>query len=425
MNRLFINLYVVIVCGLFAINFVSEQIWLLYVNDNNDILEKQRFIELIPKVISPSQKDIQLVSASLNAPVTVLPLSDVAWLNEQRNQLLLGRAVVQFDEQENAVFYVKILNEYRMYQIGPFVNNQNLLNNSFVKWSILGFSYLLLAGIIAIWIRPLWRDLNQLNMMAASIADGEHEVKLHMHSASPINHVVITFHQMSHRIKRLLDDQKHLVNAVSHELRTPLSRLKFALAILPASSDENNSKAIGEMNEDIKEVETLVDEMLGYARLENVNQSIDKVPINLSELVNEQLNKLVFTKPISITKNISSSIMVTCNQKLIERAVQNILINALRYANSHIRLSLVIESKTLLLSIEEDGIGIADSEVDKVFEPFYRLASQANNSQSSSGAGVGLGLAIVKRICDWHFAVCKVEKSSLGGCKFILCFPYK
>lgn len=420
MNRLFINLYVVIICGLLVINLVSEQLWSLYANESDEIVKSQHFIELLPHLISPSEHEIELVSSSLKVPVSVIPISDVAWLDEQLNQLNLGHSVAQYNEQDDVVFYVKVANETRLYQIGPFVNHQISSADVYIKWIILAFSYLLLAGVVAIWIKPLWRDLHQLNTMAAAIADGEHEVKLIPHSISPINHIVLTFHQMAHRIKRLLSDQKHLVNAVSHELRTPLSRLRFALALLPAE----DKLAVKEMEKDIKEIETLIDEMLGYARLENVNQQIEKSSVDLSTLVNQQLSKLVFVRPLNISKNIPTSLLYVCNAKLIERVIQNLLVNATRYANNTINISLETDTKKLHLVIEDDGVGIAENEVSKVFKPFYRLESLSDNSETSSGAGFGLGLAIVKRICDWHLATCKVERSSLGGCKFILSFPY-
>ncbi|WP_076418052.1 ATP-binding protein [Colwellia sp. UCD-KL20] len=420
MNRLFINLYVVIICGLLAINLVSEKLWSFYANESDEIVKSQHFIELLPHLISPSERDIQLVSSSLKVPVSVISISDVAWLDEQLNQLNLGHSVAQYNEQDDVVFYAKVANQERLYQIGPFVNQQISSADVYIKWIILAFSYLLLAGVVAIWIKPLWRDLHQLNAMAAAIADGEHEVKLVPHSISPINHIVLTFYQMAHRIKRLLSDQKHLVNAVSHELRTPLSRLRFALALLPAE----DKLAVKEMEKDIKEIETLIDEMLGYARLENVNQQIEKSSVDLSALVNQQLSKLVFVRSLNIRKNIPTSLFYVCNAKLIERVIQNLLVNATRYANNTINISLETDTTKLHLVIEDDGVGIAENEASKVFKPFYRLESLSDNSETSSGAGFGLGLAIVKRICDWHLAICKVERSSLGGCKFILSFPY-
>jgi len=418
-NRLFIHLYIVIICGLLAINFVSEKIWSFYANENDEIVNSQQFIELLPKIISPSTAEIQLVASALQVPIKIIPISAVAWLDEQLQQLNVGQSVVQYNEDDDVVFYVKVLNENNMYQIGPFIHHQITPATTHVKWLILIISYLLLAGIIAVWIKPLWRDLHQLNQMAAAIADGEHELKLTTHSISPINQVVITFHQMAHRINRLLSDQKHLVNAVSHELRTPLSRIRFALALLPAE----NKNAVKEMEKDIKEIEVLVDEMLGYARLENVNQHIDKTSVNLSQLIEQQLGKLVMLKPLNINKIIPQELLYQCNSQLIERAIQNLLVNAVKYAENTIQISLVVDAGQIHLSIEDDGIGIAENDEDKIFEPFYRLESLNTKKLSSSGTGFGLGLAIVKRICDWHFATCKVEKSVLGGCNFTLSFP--
>jgi len=422
LKRLFLSLYVFIVCGLFAINLISELIWeQITVDDTEQVAQTKKVVELLPKLITHQQRDLQHISDALQVPVTVHSLYDFAWLEEQLIELNTGRSVVIFNDADRPVFYVKIPNELNVYQLGPFSPNEPPPNQAVYKWLVLGFSYLLLAAVIAFWIRPLWRDLTQLKSMAHAIAQGNLDVTSKRVSKSPIHHVVTTFHQMSRRVKRLLDDQTHLVNAVSHELRTPLSRLRFALAIVPTS----DANAVKEMGSDIKEIETLVDEMLGYARLENVNQSIECEMVDLSDVVTNQVNKLAQHQQIEFVKNIPENCHYQCNQKLIDRALQNLLTNAVRYAFTKVTISLVVkDNNNIQLIVEDDGIGISESEYSQVFKPFYRLNDQSSQfkENTSTKGGVGLGLAIVQRICDWHNAKYWVEKSNLGGCKFVLSF---
>lgn len=429
MTRLFVSLYALIVCGLLTINFISERVWKSVVEKNTqDFYQTQQVIESLPQLISLSTQSNSFQNTA-NVPLSVHDLNDFFWLDEQITLLNAGKSVVMFNELENPIFYIKIPNENKVYQFGPFIQQQGSQSLAVYKWIILSVSYLLLAAIIAIWLKPLWRDLSQLNSMALSISDGNLDISPNVTTQSPINHVVVTFHHMSRRIKRLLEDQKHLVNAVSHELRTPLSRLRFALAVAPNKNDQ----ATKDMESDIKEIENLVDEMLGYARLENVNQSIEFTQVNLTEIVASQISKLTDSSLVHVNADIHQQHFLICNQKLIERALQNLLTNAMRYANSQVLVSIVEGKSTLNISVQDDGAGIEEHELKHVFEPFYRANESSGktnsgsviNTNTSSSGGFGLGLAIVRRICDWHRGKCWVEKSELGGCKFVLSFPLK
>jgi signal transduction histidine kinase len=406
-----------------AINYLSEKVWSSLVdNDSEVIVQLKQVIETLPGIIiqgHPLELTVSQKITDRQVAVETFSIDDIAWLPEQRTALDNGHSVVIFDENETPTFFIKAVEQQYVYQFGPLLQNEQSSVHIIYKWILLLLSYVLLAGVIAFWIRPIWRDLNQLNYMATTIADGDLDLQPTKGSESPINHVVLTFQQMSLRIKRLLDDQKHLVNAVSHELRTPLSRLRFALAMLPEECEDAKTG----METDVKEIESLIDEMLGYARLENLNQPIERKSIDLVSLVQSQLKKLTPVQPIKLNFTAHDPFIFNCNRKLVERALQNLLTNAMRYAKSKVNISIYITESHANILVEDDGFGISKNEFSKVFSPFYRLESETEYHQASSGGGFGLGLAIVKRICDWHAAVCEVEKSDLGGCKFTLSFP--
>ena len=105
-----------------------------------------------------------------------------------------------------------------------------------------------------------------------------------------------------------------------------------------------------------------------------------------------------------------------CHGSLIERACQNLITNAVRYAKNQVVVSAKIENEQLIITVSDDGNGISKEDRDKIFKPFTRV----NKSRNKNDGGFGLGLAIVKRIIDLHHGQCHVEPSSLGGCEFIL-----
>lgn len=428
MNRLFINLYLVIILGLLSINWLSEQLWQQFVESKYAGNQQWHHLEQVTKILpllqgqkSQSKESIiSELSKALDVPIKTAPMSDFNWLTEQKEKLILGEVLRNYDEQDNVIFYVKFFKSSTIYQVGPF--NQNiLLENPYqhFKWLFLCVSYLLLGGVIGLWTRPLWRDLTQLNNMASEIANGNLEVNFYTNKHSPIKQIVITFKDMAHRIIRLLSDQKQLVNAVSHELRTPLSRLRFSLAMLDGANEEQRK----DMEQDVGEIEALIDEMLSYARLENINKDIKKSSVDLTSLIANQRDKLVRLSNLTIKWKMPEPCFYHCNEHLLERAIQNLSTNALRYAKGCIEISLVITKHHVKIIIEDDGQGIDEQDQDKIFEPFFRSESHRNRDQNQQKGGYGLGLAIVQRICEWHKASCKLSRSKLGGCKFIIELP--
>ena len=428
MNRLFVNLYLVIILGLLSINWLSEQLWQQLIESEDSESQQLHHLEQVAKILPLLQEQqseskesiISKLSKSLDVQIEAFPMSDFYWLEDQKEKLMSGQVLRNYNEQNNVIFYVKFLESASVFQLGPFNQHASLETPyQHFKWLFLFVSYLLLGGVIGLWTRPLWRDLKQLNNMASEIANGKLDVTVYANKHSPIQQIVITFKDMAHRIIRLLSDQKQLVNAVSHELRTPLSRLRFSLAMLEGANEEQCK----EMVQDVSEIEALIDEMLGYARLENINQDIKKSSVELTSLISSQINKLVRISNISISWKKPEPCYYNCNEHLLERAIQNLSTNALRYAKGNIEISLVNTTHNIKIIIEDDGQGINEEDRDKIFEPFFRSESHRNRTENQHKGGYGLGLAIVQRICDWHKATCTLSTSKLGGCKFIINLP--
>jgi len=418
----------VIIVGLLSINWLSEQLWQQFVEPENSESQQWHHLEKVAKILpllngvkSQSKESIiSNLSKALDVPIKTALMSDFSWLKEQEKKLMAGEVVLNYDEQDNVIFYVKFLKNPNVYQLGPFSRNVQLETRfQNLKWLFLCFSYLLLAGVIALWTRPLWRDLKQLTNMASEIANGKLDVAVYANKHSPINQIVITFKDMAHRIIRLLSDQKQLVNAVSHELRTPLTRLRFSLAMLEGANEEQCK----DMEQDVSEIEALIDEMLSYARLENINQDIKKTSVELTSLITNQINKLVRISDLTIRWEKPAPCFYNCNEHLLERAIQNLSTNALRYAKGNIEISLVTTQRYVKIIVEDDGQGISEQDREKIFEPFFRLESHRNRTENQQKGGYGLGLAIVQRICEWHKASCTLSDSKLGGCRFIIDLP--
>lgn len=428
MLRLFVSLYLAVVLGLLTINWISETLWLYlsqHVNtassSHNKTTLPTQFIptelthtlalaKSLPVLIQGDEQKRDLFEQQTDIELTFFSENDIAWLPDQKALLQQGEPLITYNHQEQWVIYIKSAQDQRIYQLGPLVTPSN--DQPYLKYLIFVISYLLLAAFLALWTRPIWTDLLKLKNMAEKITLGDLEVSQKVNIGSPTAIVVQTFIDMASRITRLIAEQQQLVNAVSHELRTPLSRLRFSLAMMKNIDAEQ----LSDINKDVQEMENLIDEMLGYARIESISQSLHKSNVNMSELLFHQVDKQQRATKKTLTLVVEDDLYFHCHGSLIERACQNLITNAVRYAQAQVVIGATIVDEQLVITVSDDGSGIAAEDKEHIFNPFTRI----NKSRNKKDGGFGLGLAIVKRIVDLHQGQCSVESSSLGGCKFII-----
>ncbi|MCJ8319060.1 MAG: ATP-binding protein [Colwellia sp.] len=414
MIKLFISLYLAVVIGLLSINCGSELLW-LSLNDDNNQSDFQHVVKLakgLPSLIQNKPDHINRFIQDTGLLLSVIQLEDISWLKTQEQKLLQGEIVINYNNEDQAMLYVKSPENNTVYQLQLSENKS--VNNNGLKYFILTISYLFLAAFIALWTRPIWRDLLKLKQMANHITAGNLEVACTINKRSPTAVVVQTFQDMANRITRLLSEQTQLVNAVSHELRTPLSRLRFSLAVM----NKENAKQVEDITQDVQEMESLIEEMLNYSRIETLEQDNSKTKVNISELLFNQVEKQ--QRSTNQTLKLTNTIQIdcVCNGHLIERAIQNLITNAIRYSKQVVEITSFIKDNKVVISVSDDGSGIDEQDSENIFKAFTRLDKSRNKHQG----GFGLGLAIVKRIMDWHNGSCTIEKSPLGGAKFSLIF---
>lgn len=413
MARLFISLYLVIIVGLHAINWGSETLWHKINNEESkSLLQQKQLLKVLAQHIDVNPDTL----SAMDQKLTLLAFNDVAWLPEQAQALQRGEVITLYDSNQHLFLVVGLKNNSDLLQIGPIAPIQYPIFN---KMLVLGLSYVLLAIVIAMWTRPIWRDLQQLTSLAQQINNHSHSSPLQplVKSRSPIAPIVNSVNFMIMRIQGLIDEQKHLINALSHELRTPLSRMRFSVAML-ASSDNNQQQ---EINQDLGEIEHLVDEMLSYSRIEHLASKQAFSNVEIHQLLQNQIEKHQRTSSKQLNLSVSEPIVCFCNGDLLERACQNLITNALRYAKQCVNVSAVRLEDKLVITVEDDGKGIPEKARETLFEPFKRLDKSRNKSQG----GYGLGLAIVYKVCQWHQGNCAISDSALGGAKFTIKVPLK
>jgi two-component system sensor histidine kinase RstB len=310
-------------------------------------------------------------------------------------------------------------------EVGPIQQMNPYPTELLVLIGALGLS---LTGLILyLLVRRLERRLQALEDAAALIASGRLEARAPTQGVDSVGRLAATFNAMAEQLQRLLNVQREMVRAVSHELRTPVARLRFGLEMIgDAHSDEARRKYMEGMDGDIQELDKLVDEMLVYARLEQGSPELNYQVVDLRCLLDQVIEELAPLRAhIRVERGQchdapDGGALVEAEPRYLHRALQNLLSNAMRHAESRVRLTYRIGHKRCRIDVEDDGPGVPEEAWERVFTPFLRL----DDSRTRASGGHGLGLSIVRRIIYWHAGRAHVGRSaSLGGAQFSLVWP--
>lgn len=398
MSRLFLHFYLFISLVLIGVGWTVERLWQETQNQVPawvlliaDSLAAQLSAEALPQAKLPSA-----------LPATLLPSGSIEWSNAELKQLEAGQVVPLFTEDE-VFFYA--MQQGDLWQLGPANLADSTVPSYWFSLLFLG----LLAVAVWLWLWPVARDIQVLRLQLsnpASVAT--------VPARSFIAPIATSFEQMRQQIQRLLGLQREMTQAVSHELRTPLARLSFALELSALAEDEKQL-----MLNDVKELEQLVDEMLDYARLESAQPQLKIQQVDLVELLQNLVEKLSPLPGAAIELDVVTRCTYSCDGHYLERAVQNLLVNAKRYARDKVVLTLQAKEGFVEVLVEDDGPGIAPEQRAEILKPFVRL----DQSRQKGFGGFGLGLAIVCRVLEWHNATIEVEQSVWRGAAFRIKLP--
>ncbi len=347
----------------------------------------------------------------------------------QRQQLREGQTVLQFNNNAQNLSTLQVVaaipDESDYLVMGP-VNLFDFL--PFHLFIVCGVVAIIVMGFTSyVLVRPLLVRLKRLEETAVKIRRDDLSARVTVDSHDALGRLASTFNDMAEHIQRLISSQREMTNAVSHELRTPVARLRFGLEIVADCDDtEKRLQHLEGIDGDIQELETLIDEILTYASLEegtpSLNMQMVEIDVVLAQVKKEtdQLGRGVSIEHVP-SQEAGELRFAECEERYIHRITQNLVGNATRYAASHVRISSACEGGMYRIDIEDDGPGIPPDQWEKVFVAFTRL----DDSRTRSSGGYGLGLSIVERIAYWHGGVANVNRSSLGGAKFTVIWPRK
>ncbi|SHF82569.1 two-component system, OmpR family, sensor histidine kinase RstB [Modicisalibacter ilicicola DSM 19980] len=286
-------------------------------------------------------------------------------------------------------------------------------------------SLMVLAGAIYLIVRGVETRMARLEKAATRIAGGYLDTRVKVESSDFMGRLGMAFNGMAAQVQSLLRAQQEMIRAVSHELRTPVARIRFAVQMVEDMTEQEAvRRQLKGVDGDIEELDQLIDEILTYARLGSDNASgvsLETDSVDCRAMASRVVDALASLYPqITIEVVSGEEIEVVAEPRYLQRALQNLVANACRHADSRVSINLSRDARAVRIDVEDDGPGVPESDRMDIFKPFARL----DNSRARRSGGYGLGLSIVQKVMLWHGGSVVVDDSRrLGGARFSLLLP--
>jgi len=273
------------------------------------------------------------------------------------------------------------------------------------------------------------KPIKELMQAFASAANGNLDVRVGVSMGSRRDELADlgnAFDLMAIRLGALLQSQTRLLHQVSHELRSPLARLQIAVGLLRQQPEKLES-SIARIERESERMDDLVGELLALSRLESGVIKLEKERVHLNELLTSVIEDARFegnAKQITIdyvpqSEALNQQVTLLAQQDLLHRAVDNVLRNALKFSanQSHVSIHSSIENGYINITVNDQGTGVAEAELELIFQAFFR----GSNINQTDGHGVGL--AIAKQIIEAHDGSIAAANRSSGGLSISMKLP--
>lgn len=421
MKKLFVQFYLLLfVCFLvmtmlvgLVYKFTAERAGRQSLDDlmkSSLYLMRSELREIPPHDWARTLKELDL---NLSFDLRIEPMKDFD-LAPPAMQRLRDGDIVALDEKYT--FIQRIPRSHYVLAVGPVPYLYYLHQMRLLDLALLGFIAISLAFPVFIWMRPHWQDMLKLESAAQRFGEGHLTERIHFDSGSSFDRLGIAFNQMADNINALIASKKQLIDGIAHELRTPLVRLRYRLEM----SENLTSAESQALNRDIGQLEALIEELLTYARLDRPQTELHLSTPDLPVWLQTHIDDVQSVNPQrKLLTAITPGAYGALDMRLMERVLDNLMNNAMRYSESTLRIGLDLQGSQSILCVEDDGPGIEPDEREKVFEPFVRL----DPSRDRATGGCGLGLAIVRSIAQAMGGSVRCEASELGGARFVFSWP--
>jgi two-component system, OmpR family, sensor kinase len=420
LKRAFFSLYFLIVVALLAVGWGLDRLWEAHQPADGSGETLARVVARIAAQdpnLNQTRQLLQTLNSAGLVHLTLLPETQLTG-DALLTRLQDGAPLTLSDGRDRQYLYQRLPGHPYLLVVEQYQPAPGL---PWLRPALILVFYAAIALVIFFWLWPLSRDLARLEQHAQALGLDNRYDQVDLPAHATAYRLGEAFNRMAERIRELVTTQREMTHAVSHELRTPLARMKFALEM--ADRDENSpiKAQLSGLRADVAEMDELVNQLLNYARLEQSQPTLTLKPGDMRAMAEEIARRLLTgenAKQVRILPDEPVADFV-CDWPLMERALLNLIQNALRYCSHDVVVTLEITEDRYRILVDDDGPGIPPEERERIFHSFTRLRQAPENA----GAGFGLGLAIVRRVIHWHRGTARVEASPLGGARLLLEWP--
>ncbi len=285
--------------------------------------------------------------------------------------------------------------------------------------------FLCIALVITIvlsylFARSLVKPIKQLQQSSKALAAGNWKARVEKPALrrDELGELSRDFNAMASQLEKMWQGQQRLLADISHELRSPLARLQMALGI--AHQQDVDPATLSRIEREAERMEALVAQLLTLTRAESAVPQFDS--LSLEEVFQSTLADATFEagnhgKKVEVSPFPSAKVVV--NHTMICSAVENVIRNAIRYAESCVSVCFTVTDTHWEVVVSDDGPGLDEADCKSIFSPFYR-ASLARDRESG---GVGLGLAIAKAAVEMHHGEIHATRNTSSGLAVSIAVP--
>jgi signal transduction histidine kinase len=265
-------------------------------------------------------------------------------------------------------------------------------------------------------VRRLTRRLEALKKGMEAFGSGQLGHRVEVVGRDELAAVAASFNAAAARIETLVRSHQSLLANASHELRSPLARMRMAVSMLNDAPPGQRERLKQEIDTNVAELDALVEEVLLASRLDALRDLEHRERIDLLGLAAEEAARVEAT--LEATPQDGAPFVAVGDERLLRRALRNLLENAKRYGGDDLSVATSREAGHVVLRVCDRGPGVPQALRERIFEPFYRLPGHAETA-----GGVGLGLSLVKQIAERHGGSVRCEAREGGGSCFALRLP--
>jgi len=260
-------------------------------------------------------------------------------------------------------------------------------------------------------VRRLTRRLEALKLGVEQFGAGQLHHRVQVTGHDEVAAVASSFNVAAARVEALVRSHQSLLANASHELRSPLARMKMAVSMLDSASPPQRDRLKKEIDTNVAELDALVEEVLLASRLDAGPTPERNERVELLGMVAEEAARVDAAVD-------GAPVTVIGEDRLIRRALRNLLENARRYGGSEVEVIVGAQGGRAEVRVCDRGPGVPEAMRERIFESFFRLPGHAEQA-----GGVGLGLSLVKQIAERHAGSVRCEAREGGGSCFVLSLP--